>query len=674
MTNEGTSAWLPAFGVEAAGSTSNSSFASSRRRMAEASYRFGPFLVDRAGYRVLRGSEVLDLTPQLLDLLLYLLDRAGTLVTKDALLEALWPDANVTDNALAQAVSELRQAIGDDVRAPRYIKTIARRGYRFIAAVGRLDIGTARHDVPSGSPETAEYDPRTVAVPDFINVSGAPESAWLAAGIAETVTGDLRALGHFRVVDRSRVVEAMRLTNGALQEMAAALHARLLVLGGFQRTHERIRITARLVDAPAGEALAEAKVDGPLSDIFTLQDQIVGRFAHALGLAPTRAVARLAVRETPSLEAYRAWTEGWLKIETLDVRELPRAIEDFSRAVSIDARYALAYAGLATAQFALYESTRFDAEPGDRLLSDAITHARRAVDLDEGLAEAHATLAMVLVSTWSTPEAAASARRAVALEPSHWRHLFRLCHATWGDARLDASASTLALYPGFAFAHFQMAMVYVGRGQLAQADTVLRQGVEVQDRQIRQHERFPALGLHWLRGLVRLAQDDIPDALTEFDRELLLADTHRLYGREYAMAALQGRGFALLGAGRHQDAAEAFTRALDLYPQSVPSTLGLAHTLRGLGLDAAAARAFVEADHAVGSLTRRRPIESAIARSQLLSAQGQLSEAAQVLERLLAEAPPGFAAWTLPIDPLLRPLHDLRGFAKVLVRLADRAR
>ena len=101
--------------------------------MVQASYRFGPFLVDRVGYRMLRGSEALDLTPQLLDLLLYLLERAGTLVTKDALLEALWPDANVTDNALAQAVSELRQALGDNAATPQFIKTVARRGYRFVA-------------------------------------------------------------------------------------------------------------------------------------------------------------------------------------------------------------------------------------------------------------------------------------------------------------------------------------------------------------------------------------------------------------------------------------------------------------------------------------------------------------------------------------------------------------
>jgi len=100
-----------------------------------ASYRFGPFSVDRARYRVLRGDTPVEVTPKLLDLLLHLLDHAGELVTKEQLLDALWPDANVTDNALTQAVSELREALGDEPGAPQYIKTVARRGYRFIAPV-----------------------------------------------------------------------------------------------------------------------------------------------------------------------------------------------------------------------------------------------------------------------------------------------------------------------------------------------------------------------------------------------------------------------------------------------------------------------------------------------------------------------------------------------------------
>jgi tetratricopeptide (TPR) repeat protein len=255
-----------------------------------------------------------------------------------------------------------------------------------------------------------------------------------------------------------------------------------------------------------------------------------------------------------------------------------------------------------------------------------------------------------------------------------WRHLFRLGNATWGDARLQAAASTLALYPDFAFAHFQMAMVYVARGQLAQADTVLLHGASVQDRQIHRHDRFPALGLHWLRGLVRLAHDDMPEALAEFDREVRLADPHRLYGREYAMAALQGRGFALLCARQHQDAAEAFERSLELYPACTQSRVGLAQALRGQGKNASADREFGTADHAVVTLTQRRPIEGAMARAHILSAQGRVGDVAQALGRLLAEAPPGFAAWTLPIDPLFRPLHGDRLFATVLARLAERAR
>src|SRR5882672_4691081 len=121
--------------------------------MPAASYRFGPFFVDRTGYRVLKDDDALTLTPKLLDLLFHLLDHSGTLVTKEELLDALWPGANVTDNALAQAMSELRQALGDDAGAPQFIKTVARRGYRFIAAVQTLASGPSDTRPSAGSAE-----------------------------------------------------------------------------------------------------------------------------------------------------------------------------------------------------------------------------------------------------------------------------------------------------------------------------------------------------------------------------------------------------------------------------------------------------------------------------------------------------------------------------------------
>src|SRR5258708_38647391 len=103
--------------------------------MSGASYRFGPFFVDRTRYSVQKGVSPVELTPKLLDLLIHLLDHSGELVTKEALLDALWPSANVTDNALAQAVSELRRALRDDAGAPQFIKTIARRDYRLLGPV-----------------------------------------------------------------------------------------------------------------------------------------------------------------------------------------------------------------------------------------------------------------------------------------------------------------------------------------------------------------------------------------------------------------------------------------------------------------------------------------------------------------------------------------------------------
>lgn len=641
--------------------------------MPGASYRFGPFVADRAGYRVLREGEPLELTPKLLDLLFYLLDRAGELVTKEALLDALWPDANVTENALAQAMSELRQGLGDDAGRPLYIRTVARRGYRVIARVEPLE---ARSPLAAGTTREAAgpaTDDRSIAVLDFSNVRGETDTAWLAAGIAETVTAGLSSLRTFRIVDRWRVMDARRRTDGSLEQMAAELGARLVVVGSYQQHDDRIRVTARVVDVMSGEALADAKADGLFADIFEVQDEIVEQFRLELGLEASQR-RRPAIRDTSSLDAYRAFTEGWLRLETLDVHQMSAAVSDFERAIATDARFALAYTGLASAEFALYEMTRSSNEPAEELLGRAIRHARHALELDDSLAEAHATLALTLVSAWKTEEAVASARRAVALEPSNWRHLFRLGHASWGQQRLRAASRTLALYPDFAFAHFQTAMVFVARSDLAQAESVLRHGAAVQDRQILRGERYPALGLHWLLGLVRLAQDDVDDALEEFDKERTLAQPHRLYGPEYAMHAMYGRGAALLRCERFDAAALSFEQALALYPDHAQSCLGLALARRATGSTDASEAALSSVERALTQLDRSRPVEAALVRSHLLAVRGAVAESLGTLDRLLSTVPPGFAGWNLPVEPLARQLHGEQRFRDVLSRLASRAR
>jgi DNA-binding winged helix-turn-helix (wHTH) protein len=109
-------------------------------------YRFGDFTLDPASFRLLDKETLVPLSPKIIDLLLYLVARPSVLVSKEELFKALWPDVAVTDNALTQAVSELRQALGDDAPSPAYVQTVSRRGYRFIAAVHHGDGGPGRSD------------------------------------------------------------------------------------------------------------------------------------------------------------------------------------------------------------------------------------------------------------------------------------------------------------------------------------------------------------------------------------------------------------------------------------------------------------------------------------------------------------------------------------------------
>jgi tetratricopeptide (TPR) repeat protein len=294
------------------------------------------------------------------------------------------------------------------------------------------------------------------------------------------------------------------------------------------------------------------------------------------------------------------------------------------------------------------------------------------VRLDSGLAEAHATLALLLVGARRPDEAVAAAERAVDLDPSNWRHLFRLANASWGGARLEALARVRSLYPEFAFAHFQVAMVHVARNRLEVAEGVLREGISAQERS-GGGERFPAQGLHWLLGLVLLAQARAGDARAVFDDGLRALDSHRLYGREYLVHTQLGKGMALLRLDEVDEAAGAFAHALAADPALAPSRLGMAACERARGESSRVDAELRLAEAAVPVLARSRPVEAATVRAQIAVARGRLDEAAALLGSMLDTAPPGHAAWTMPVDPFLRQLRSHQGFARVLERLATRA-
>lgn len=637
-----------------------------------ASYRFGPFTLDGMSYRLLRDGEPIPLSPKIIDLLLYLVARQSALVSKDELFGALWPDVAVTDNALTQAVSELRQALGDDPSTPTYIQTVARRGYRFIAPVESLaPAPESTSAAPDAAPATRT---RAIAVLDFTNVSNDREFGWLSSGISETLSNDLRAAPSLRVIDRVRVVEAVRHAGTDLSALRKQLQIDMAVVGSFQRAGTRLRITARAVDATSGEAHADAKADGLLEQVFDLQDRIVSQLAAALGTRGGEGGVRRPYRETSSLEAYQAFTEGRLRLEALDAAGVTAAIADFERAIALDPRYAVAYVGVGNARFFQYEMSRARNQPDGALLARAIDHVRRAIDLERDLAEAHATLAFLLVSAGRAAEALASARRAVTLEPGYWGNQFRLAHAAWGEERLRALARVMELYPDFPFAHFEAAMVHIARGALDRAESLLREGTIVQDRQANLRQRYPAKGLHWLLGLVRLSRGDVAEARTEFDREIA-SGVLQLYGAEFCMNAYDGAGFAALQDGQPAQAADMFGRALELFPQHARSLVGLGAALRAADDHAGGESAFARATAAIDALRRGgRGSEAAMAEALHHTVSGRPDDALDCLRTLLERAEQPFTGWTLPIEPLFAPLRNAPPFLGLLDILAERAR
>jgi DNA-binding winged helix-turn-helix (wHTH) protein/tetratricopeptide (TPR) repeat protein len=635
------------------------------------SYRFGPFTADASSYLLTRQGAVLPLSPKPIDLLLYLAARPSALVSKEELLSALWPGVNVTDNALTQAVSELRQALGDDPSHPTYIQTVARRGYRFIAPVEAVPHGPSH--MPTAADPTSAVRP-AVAVLDFANVSADHEFGWLSSGIAETVTNDLRLAGNLRIIDRLRLVEAVRRVGTDLSALHEALHIDMAIVGAFQRVGKRLRITARAVDARTGESLAEAKADGPLEQVFDLQDRVVSRFVDTLGAATSDAPPKRVHRETSSLEAYQAFTEGRIRLETLDALLVPGAIADFERAIELDPRYPLAHVGLGSARFWQYEMSRARNEPDAEMLARAIDPVRRAIELQGDLAEAHATLSYLLVSARRFDEAQSAARRAVVLDPGYWGHYFRLGHALWGEDRLRALGRALELYPDFSFAHFEVAMVHIARGTLDRAQSVLREGTIVQDRQVHLRQRFPAKGLHWMLGLVLLAQGHPAEARAEFEREIA-GGFGQLYAPEFAMNAYDGAGFVSLQASDHAVAAAMFRRALELFPEHARSLVGLGAALAGAGDDLGAEGAFARATSAIAALRQGgRPSEATLAEALLHAVRGRHVEALDALRKLVERPELPFTGWTIPVEPLLAPVRRLPAYGDIAARLAENAR
>jgi DNA-binding winged helix-turn-helix (wHTH) protein/Flp pilus assembly protein TadD len=366
---------------------------------------------------------------------------------------------------------------------------------------------------------------------------------------------------------------------------------------------------------------------------------------------------------------------GRAALESLDERRLPDAVSAFEQAIAAAPDYAVAHVGLANARFLQYEMTRATNAPRREWLIAAEAHARSACALDGRLGDAVSTLGFVLTAAGQVDEARAMARKAVALEPNNWRHYSRLSVATWGEERLRACARTLEFMPDFAPARYAAAMVFVARQAFAPARAEAEAGAAAQSRQVAADgAAFPAIGLHWLSGMLALRAGDAPAALGWFARELLELREHQVYALEFRVNAEVASGFAHLVAGDPPPALECFHRALAVHPRNGRALVGCYTAFQQLHAAADVQRTATDIDRTIEELILAERLgEAALIRAAAHAARGEGDQACAILLALLEKAPPGHVGWLIPIDPALTALNAHPRFQEVLALLSSRA-
>ncbi len=244
--------------------------------------RFGDYELDEARNELRRGGSRVELQPKPLQLLLYLVRERDRFVPKDELLETLWPDAIVTDASLANALSQVRQALGDDGTTQRVIRTLKGHGYSFVRDVQKLPT-TARSEYAAD----ASLAPiRSLAVLPLENLSGRPEQEYVADGMTEALIGELAKLRSLNVISRTSVMR-YRQSGKSLPEIARDLGVEGVIEGTVTLEADRVRVTTQLIDARSDTHVWSDRYDRELKGVLTLYADLARVVAEQIALELT---------------------------------------------------------------------------------------------------------------------------------------------------------------------------------------------------------------------------------------------------------------------------------------------------------------------------------------------------------------------------------------------------
>ena len=594
-------------------------------------YEFGPFCLDPAEHTLLRDGRPIPLRPKVFDILLVLVQNRGHLVDKEQLMSSVWTEQFVEEGNINKNISMLRQALGESDGGHRFIETVPKRGYRFVADVREVNDNTdadlpidsrrtsripAEEDSPSEARESHEYQPTawsaqerrkslsrrwtaffvvtvvlfaallyvglirkrrasvtprvtSIAVLPFQNLSGDSRQEYFVDGMTDALIGDLAKFGALRVISRTSSMH-YKGTNKALPEIAKELNVDAVVEGTVQRSGDRVHVRAQLIHAASDSHMWAADYDRDFRDVLYLQSEVAQAIAGEVRVRITPAEQRLLVpKRTVAREAVDNYLQGHYFYNRRTEQDMRKAISYFENAINADPNYAQAYAGLADCYNQL-GTAMIGVMPPLEARRTAENTARKALEIDNEVAEAHATLGYVNFFNWNWATAEEEFKRSIELNPNYASAHSQYAHYLVAWERIDEALAEINRAQELDPLSLSISS---SRGYILENSRRYEEAIEQLRRVIAiDPNHYQA---NWTLGLTYLANGQIDQGIATAEKAVAVS------GR--APAALGVLGLAYGIAGRKREANQILNELLQLQRQRYVTPMAISFVYIGLG-------------------------------------------------------------------------------------------